>query len=104
VSECGNLALLADYNRWMNGQLYALAAPLGEVALREDRGAFFGSLFGTFSHILVADTIWLKRFSRHPGCGAGWRRWPMCPGRKPWTKRPVRVLWPCAARGNGSTP
>lgn len=71
MSECGNLALLADYNRWMNGQLYALAAPLGEVALREDRGAFFGSLFGTFSHLLVADTIWLKRFSRHPGCGAG---------------------------------
>ena len=71
MSECGNLALLADYNRWMNGQLYALAAPLGEVALREDRGAFFGSLFGTFSHILVADTIWLKRFAGHSTSGDG---------------------------------
>lgn len=63
MSETGNLALMADYNRWMNEQLYALAAPLGEAALREDRGAFFGSLFGTFSHILVADIIWLKRFA-----------------------------------------
>jgi len=71
VSEMGNLTLMSDYNRWMNEHLYALAAPLGEVALREDRGAFFSSLFGTFSHILVADIIWLKRFARHPGCGAG---------------------------------
>lgn len=71
MSETGNLTLMADYNRWMNEQLYALAAPLGEAALREDNGAFFSSLFGTFSHILVADIIWLKRFARHPGCGAG---------------------------------
>lgn len=71
MSECGNLALLADYNRWMNERLYGLAAPMGDAALREDRGAFFGSLFGTFSHILVADTIWLKRFAGHSTCGDG---------------------------------
>jgi len=83
VSETGNLALMADYNRWMNEQLYALAAPLGEAALREDRGAFFGSLFGTFSHILVADIIWLKRFAGLPGCGA-------------WLARLVDLPWPKA--------
>lgn len=31
-----------------------------------DRKAFFGSLFATMNHIVVADTIWLKRFSAHP--------------------------------------
>ena len=28
--------------------------------------AFFGSVFATLNHILVADTIWLKRFAGHP--------------------------------------
>lgn len=27
---------------------------------------FFGSLFGTMNHLVVADTIWLKRFCGHP--------------------------------------
>ncbi len=34
-------------------------------ALSENRGAFFGSILGTLNHILVGDTIWLKRFSDH---------------------------------------
>ena len=30
---------------------------------RADRGAFFKSVHGTLNHLLVADRIWLKRFS-----------------------------------------
>nr|WP_295377536.1 DinB family protein [Pseudoxanthomonas sp.] len=57
--------LLAGYNRWMNERLYALAGDLPETELFADRGAFFGSVFGTLSHLVVADTIWLKRFRQH---------------------------------------
>lgn len=28
----------------------------------------FGSILGTLNHILVGDTIWLKRFATHPSC------------------------------------
>ena len=34
-----------------------------DEALAEDRGAFFGSVIGTLNHLVVADTIWLKRFA-----------------------------------------
>lgn len=58
-----HFALLADYNRWMNGNLHraADALPAGELAA--PRGAFFGSILGTLNHLVVADTIWLKRFA-----------------------------------------
>jgi len=59
----GQIALLATYNAWMNERLYAIAARLPPDQLNRDRGAFFGSIFGTLNHIAVADTIWLRRFS-----------------------------------------
>lgn len=31
-----------------------------------DRQAFFGSILATLNHIVVADIIWLKRFTDHP--------------------------------------
>ncbi len=58
--------LMADYNRWMNENLYEAASTLPPAALVEDRGAFFRSLLGTFNHLMVADTIWLQRFAHHP--------------------------------------
>lgn len=59
-------ALLADYNQWMNRKLYDAAAKLPHEALIADRGAFFKSILGTLNHLVVADTIWLKRFRAHP--------------------------------------
>ena len=53
-------AHLAAYNQWMNRKLYNAAAVLPDEALMQHRGAFFGSLFGTLSHLVVADTIWLQ--------------------------------------------
>lgn len=61
-----HLRLLSRYNQWMNGKLYDTAAQLSAEALAKDRGAFFGSLQGTLNHIVVADIIWLQRFSEHP--------------------------------------
>ena len=58
--------LMADYNHWMNENLYGAASALTPADLAEDRGAFFGSLLGTFNHLMVADTIWLQRFAHHP--------------------------------------
>ncbi len=57
---------MAAYNAWMNEKVYAAAARLGDEAVKRDRGAFFGSIFGTLGHLVVADTIWLKRFARLP--------------------------------------
>ncbi len=61
--------LLARYNTWMNGRLYDAAAALAPDALMGNRGAFFGSILGTFEHLVVGDTIWLKRFATHPAGG-----------------------------------
>lgn len=61
-----HLRLMAQYNQWMNQSLYSAAAQLSEAKLKEDKQAFFGSVFGTLNHIMVADIIWLKRFAKHP--------------------------------------
>ena len=59
--------LMGQYNQWMNSNLYSVSSSLTKSELTADRGAFFGSILGTLNHILVGDTIWLKRFANHPG-------------------------------------
>ncbi len=59
--------LFADYNQLMNQRLYDAAAELSEQNLRDDRGAFFGSVLATLNHIMVGDIIWLKRFATQQG-------------------------------------
>lgn len=60
--------LLARYNQRMNSSVYQAANQLSTADLAKDRGAFFGSILGTLTHILVGDTIWLKRFATLPSC------------------------------------
>lgn len=55
--------MFAAYNRWANTQVYAAAAELSDAEFRSDHGAFFGSLHRTLNHLIVADRIWMKRFS-----------------------------------------
>ncbi|KQZ57856.1 MULTISPECIES: DinB family protein [unclassified Lysobacter] len=62
----GLVCLMASYNKWMNANVYAAAQTLSEDELLADRGAFFGSILKTLNHLVVADTIWLKRFAGHP--------------------------------------
>ena len=60
---------MAQYNRWMNGKLYAAAATLPGEARKRDLGAFFKSLHGTLDHLLWGDTAWLARFTGGPAVG-----------------------------------
>lgn len=53
----------AHYNAWANLRLYDAAASLDDAAYRADRGAFFKSVHGTLNHLLVADRIWMRRFT-----------------------------------------
>ena len=61
--------MLAAYNAWANRRLYDAAAALPDADYRADRGAFFKSVHGTLNHLLVADRIWMRRFTgagEHP--------------------------------------
>ncbi len=55
--------MFAGYNAWCNERLYDAAALIPDADYRADRGAFFKSLHGTLNHILVADRIWMRRFT-----------------------------------------
>jgi uncharacterized damage-inducible protein DinB len=55
--------MLAAYNGWANRRLYEAAAALSDADYRADRGAFFKSVHGTLNHLLVADRIWMRRFT-----------------------------------------
>jgi uncharacterized damage-inducible protein DinB len=59
--------MFAGYNAWCNERLYDAAATVPDADYRADRGAFFKSLHGTLNHLLVADRIWMRRFT---GVGA----------------------------------
>ena len=39
--------VMARYNQWQNDGLLAEAEAIGDAARRAERGAFFGSIFGT---------------------------------------------------------
>ncbi len=54
---------LARYNAWMNRNLYATAGLATDEQRRRNLGAFFRSIHGTVSHILLCDRGWLWRFT-----------------------------------------
>jgi uncharacterized damage-inducible protein DinB len=58
---------MAAYNGEMNRRLYAAAARIPDPARRADRGAFWGSLHGTLTHLIWGDHMWMSRFD-------GWER------------------------------
>jgi uncharacterized damage-inducible protein DinB len=66
MSSANEAVMMATYNQWMNAKLYDAAAKLPAAELSRERGAFFGSILGTLNHLVVGDTIWLKRFAEHP--------------------------------------
>jgi uncharacterized damage-inducible protein DinB len=57
---------MARYNRWQNANLYGVADTLSDEERRRERGAFFGSIHKTLSHLLWADQIWMSRFAGTP--------------------------------------
>lgn len=54
---------MARYNLWQNDNLIGAANTLSKAARQQDRGAFFGSIQRTFSHLAWGDTIWFSRFA-----------------------------------------
>jgi uncharacterized damage-inducible protein DinB len=54
---------LARYNQLMNRKLYQAAGKLGDDERKRDRGAFFGSIHATLNHLLLADRVWMLRFT-----------------------------------------
>lgn len=59
--------LLAEYNRWMNENLFETCARLPDEERKRERGAFFRSIHSTLNHILWGDQAWMARFTGGPG-------------------------------------
>ena len=60
----GHFQTFARYNAWANGRLYDACQALPEAAYLARRGAaFFTSLHGTLSHVLVGDRAWMRRLT-----------------------------------------
>ena len=57
---------MARYNRWQNENLYGIADRLSVGERQRERGAFFGSIHKTLSHLLWGDQIWMCRFTDMP--------------------------------------
>lgn len=63
--------LMARYNLWQNQSLVAAADGLPPEARAKERGAFFGSIAATFSHLLWGDLAWMARFDGGAAPGGG---------------------------------
>lgn len=61
--------MMAAYNAEMNRRLYAAADRLTEAQREENRGAFFGGIRATLSHLMWGDHTWMHRFD-------GWEKPP----------------------------
>ena len=57
---------MARYNLWQNESILAAADALSPVERERERGAFFGSIQKTLSHLFWADMVWLSRFTGTP--------------------------------------
>jgi uncharacterized damage-inducible protein DinB len=62
---------MARYNRWQNENLYGAAEGLSPEEREKERGAFFGSIHKTLSHLLWADRVWMGRFTDEPSPPGG---------------------------------
>lgn len=53
--------VMARYNRWQNRAAVEAAGTLPPEMREAGRGAFWGSIRGTLSHLLWADHVWMSR-------------------------------------------
>ena len=61
--------MMSRYNAWQNQSLFQAAAGLSDPERKADRGAFFGGIRATLSHLMWADLIWIARFEGGEGPG-----------------------------------
>ncbi|MCO4848443.1 MAG: damage-inducible protein DinB [Yoonia sp.] len=57
---------MTAYNTWQNNGLRRVVQAMDDADVRADRGAFFGSIFGTLNHLLWGDLLWMSRFDGGP--------------------------------------
>ncbi|MBM7067882.1 DinB family protein [Actibacterium sp. 188UL27-1] len=57
---------MARYNAWQNGWVAKAVQSMKPADVTKDRGAFFGSIFGTLNHLLWGDQMWLSRLADMP--------------------------------------
>ena len=62
---------MAAYNAEMNRRIYSAASRLSDEERRAARGAFWGSIHATLSHVLWGDLSWMARFDNWPKPEAG---------------------------------
>ena len=62
---------MARYNLWQNEGILAAAGALSPAERERERGAFFGSIQKTLSHLFWADMVWLSRFTVTPAPEGG---------------------------------
>ena len=55
--------MLSRYNAWANARLLEDVETLPEDAYLRDLGTYFQSVHGTLDHLLLADMVWLQRFT-----------------------------------------
>ena len=55
--------MMAAYNTWAHDRVYTVSEQLDPEDFSRDTGAFFRSMQGTLNHLLVADRIWMRRFT-----------------------------------------
>ncbi len=56
----------AQYNTWMNKQIYSVCKDITDEERKKDMGAFFHSIHGTLNHLLLGDRVWMGRFLKKP--------------------------------------
>ncbi|MCT7972035.1 DinB family protein [Laspinema olomoucense] len=61
--------LMAEYNCWMNQNIYQVCESIPDEQRKQDRGAFFKSIHGTLNHLLYGDKVWMGRFTNQPFLG-----------------------------------
>ena len=66
MSHCEAFRTFSRYNRWMNENLYAACETVPDDLRKKDMGAFFRSVHVTLNHLLLADRIWMGRFTGRP--------------------------------------
>lgn len=76
-----HVQMMARYNRWQNENLYGVADKMSETQRREERGAHFGSVHKTLTHLVWADQNWMSRFTGRPApwFDYGGQEWPRAP-------------------------
>lgn len=65
--SCDYAVTMARYNSWQNNQLHEILQAFDPPELTRDRGAFFGSILKTLSHLVWGDSIWMSRFDGGAG-------------------------------------